>query len=469
MRNVGKPKNYHQQVPLHWFMLLLVQIVSSSCSDFLEVPGPKSRIDRNTVFNSESSAELAVIGVYSSLIDPGAFSYGVSSITMIAGLSADELQNYPRTDPVSLEIEENNIHAQNGTVLAIWTSVYRTIYLSNAAIEGLTGTTAISPQKRSSLEGECLFIRAFCYFYLLNLFGDVPLVTSTDYNINSNFGRSTQASVWNQIKADLLAAQLQMPEEYDSKDRTRVSRACATALLARVYLYQEEWSKAEEQATIILQDGRHTLNNLDDVFLANSMESIWQLRPGQTTATVGATPEASYFLPPIVTANNILRPGFIDTFEPNDLRRAKWIGKYLTIYHPFKYKQNAADKPLSEYSMVMRLAEQYLIRAEARAMMGKLIGIESSASDLDSIRHRAGLNPTTAQTQDALLIAIMLERRHELFTEWGHRWFDLKRTKNADDVLSGVKPKWSSNDMLYPIPQTERNKNRNLSPQNPGY
>jgi hypothetical protein len=124
---------------------------------------------------------------------------------------------------------------------------------------------------------------------------------------------------------------------------------------------------------------------------------------------------------------------------------------------------------LSEYYMVLRLAEQYLIRAEARAHLRNLPG---AIADLDSIRNRAGLplisitNP--AITREELLIAIQQERQTELFAEWGHRWFDLKRTKQADAVLKDRKSSWNSTDTLYPVPASERILNPNLT-QNDGY
>jgi hypothetical protein len=123
--------------------------------------------------------------------------------------------------------------------------------------------------------------------------------------------------------------------------------------------------------------------------------------------------------------------------------------------------------------MVLRLGEQYLIRAEARAQQGKVTGAGSAEEDLDAIRTRAGLSPTTASTQAQMLDAILQERRVELFAEWGHRWLDLKRTNTIDQVMSVVAPSkggvWESYKALYPIPFNELLLNPKLKPQNPGY
>ncbi|MDO5969574.1 RagB/SusD family nutrient uptake outer membrane protein, partial [Flavivirga aquimarina] len=119
-----------------------------------------------------------------------------------------------------------------------------------------------------------------------------------------------------------------------------------------------------------------------------------------------------------------------------------------------------------EYPVVFRLAEQYLIRAEARAELGK---ISEAQSDLNVIRNRAGLGNTTASTKEALRDAILDERQVELFTERGHRWFDLKRRGEAADVLAPLKPSWQDTDVLFPIPESELLLNPNLLPQNDGY
>ena len=120
----------------------------------------------------------------------------------------------------------------------------------------------------------------------------------------------------------------------------------------------------------------------------------------------------------------------------------------------------------NEYSILLRLAEQYLIRAEARLYLGDLDGAKT---DLNLIRNRAALPPITTNIEDELKLAIENERRHELFTEQGHRWFDLKRTARANEILGPIKPNWHNTDILLPIPETELNLNPNLQPQNPGY
>ncbi|MEZ0129914.1 RagB/SusD family nutrient uptake outer membrane protein, partial [Flavobacterium sp. LBUM151] len=134
--------------------------------------------------------------------------------------------------------------------------------------------------------------------------------------------------------------------------------------------------------------------------------------------------------------------------------------------YAYKYKKNNTTPASVEYSVLLRLAEQYLIRAEARAQQGDFIGAKE---DLNKLRERAGLKEITASTKEELLKAVAQERRHELFTEYGHRFFDLKRSGEIDSLLSSEKAGWNPTDILFPLPQTELELNPNLLPQNEGY
>ena len=113
------------------------------------------------------------------------------------------------------------------------------------------------------------------------------------------------------------------------------------------------------------------------------------------------------------------------------------------------------------------MAEQYLIRAEARVHLKDYTG---AVSDLNRIRSRAGVEPLPAMTdENKLLLAVEEERRKELFFERGHRWFDLNRTGRADAIYSKVSYKqWVPEASLWPIPESEMKANRYLE-QNLGY
>src|SRR5580658_3198929 len=207
-----------------------------------------------------------------------------------------------------------------------------------------------------------------------------------------------------------------------------------------------------------------------------NVEALWHLH----TVNAGQnTPDALEFVLPPSVPDGVNYPVYLDTlllnaFEPGDQRRANWVDSVMangmTYYYPYKYKAlvsqpvNGVFPPPTEYATVLRLGEQYLIRAESEAN-GTAAGIDSAIVDLNVIRGRAGLPPYSGGTDAAsVLTAILHERRVELFSEWGHRWFDLKRTGNASSVMgvpgNACKNKggtWNSYDSLYPIPQSEIN------------
>jgi hypothetical protein len=163
-----------------------------------------------------------------------------------------------------------------------------------------------------------------------------------------------------------------------------------------------------------------------------------------------------------------LTPSLVVAFEPGDQRRSNWVGSFSNVSSTWHYcsKYKVAVNPVvSEYAMVFRLAEQFLIRAEARANIDDLTG---ALSDLNSIRNRAGLPDATASDKASILQAIEQERRVELFAEGGHRWFDLKRNNRANQILASLKMDWQPTDVLMPIPESERQLNPALT-QNDGY
>jgi ABC-type uncharacterized transport system YnjBCD substrate-binding protein len=135
------------------------------------------------------------------------------------------------------------------------------------------------------------------------------------------------------------------------------------------------------------------------------------------------------------------------------------------FYYPYKYKNRSVATSTAEYLVLLRVSEQYLVRAEARAQQDNIAG---SKADLNIIRNRAGLPNTTANDKSTLLAAVGQESRVELFCEWGHRFFDLKRNGQISQVMSPLKPAWRNASALLPIPQYERLNNPNLS-QNLGY
>ncbi|BAV07366.1 RagB/SusD domain-containing protein [Filimonas lacunae] len=444
-----------------------LSIAGSACNKYVDTPLPKTELVSELVFTTDKTATAAVVGVYSEM---NGFNYQFPNVLVnfLPAMGADELYYY--TTFATFDVFKNNaLLPSSQYVLTMWTQPYYYIYNANACIEGLQAATGLTESLRKQLLGESYFLRAFYHFYLVNLYGDVPLITSTHYETTSLQPRAKTSQVYETIVSDLKQAKELMNDAYPSGNRVRPNKAVATAMLARVYLYLHQWQAAETEASEVISNNNYALlSNLNQVFLGNSKEALWQLQPvnisgGRNTWEGFTATPATATSTPLYRLDSTLAAAF----EPGDARKANWTGSRTlstgaTVYFPYKYKIRTNTAGVTEYSMVMRLAEQYLVRAEARAQQDKL---SDARADLDTLRHRALLTslPETLD-KDGVLLAVEQERRVELFTEWGHRWLDLKRTQRADAVLGARKgTNWQSKDTLYPIPADAIKSNPHLT------
>jgi hypothetical protein len=448
--------------------MLFILLPVTGCDNFVEVEVPGSQLTGNVVFEDRNTANAAMVSIYSKLRDSGLLTGNATGTSVSMGLYADELEYYGTNDENISFLFNASLLSTTNVVSQLWNDSYHQIYCSNAVIEGCTNSNALSTIDKNQFIGEATFVRALVHFYLMQVYGDVPYITSTDYKQNLLKSRMPVAEVYDQIIADLEQSISLLPEAYISSDRVRPNRSTAYALLARVYLYKGDWAAASNAASAVLNNTDYVWEtDIDKIFLKDCSSTIWQFSPKQEGNN---TDEASVFVfqsgpPPFVG----LRTDLVASFENNDLRKNHWIAEVTdgvnTWYHANKYKQNGNTGASVEYSIVFRLAEQYLIRAEARARQGEL---SNAKDDLNIVRHLAGLSDTTAITGAEIVTAVLQERQWEFFTEYGHRFFDLKRTGTLNSVLPTVKSGWNSTDALWPIPETELLANPNMT-QNPGY
>lgn len=484
----------------------------SSCRKLIEIDLPTGSLVEQKVFNNDADVAAVLAGIYSTMgSDKEQLSGTNGGISLYAGMSSDELLNYVGSaNPIDYIYRSNSLYADSAATERFWTAPYRAIFSANALLEGVAKATSsrLTDSVTRQATGEAKFLRAFNYFYLVNLFGDVPLVLGTDFNETSKMDRTDKAKVYAQIIQDLQEAEEQLPEGYNfvpDKERVRANRAAASALLARTYLYLERWQEAADAASKVIADANYELlPDLKQVFLKNSREAIFQLSVETDKEGQYLLHEANLVLPPMFwsefpeilqlsylssvsdyqSIENFIAPGYYlspaaaAAFEEGDQRKAIWTSRLdrpnvapydgQAIYFPFKYTvKPSLLNGFPQYEMVLRLAEQYLIRAEAYAHLGR----EGEAlADINMVRSRAGLEPSKASGQQALLAAVAQERRVELFAEWGHRWFDLKRTGKASEVLGAITEKqpWDDRQLLYPIPPMEIRNDPYLD-QNPGY
>jgi starch-binding outer membrane protein, SusD/RagB family len=476
-----------KEFSLYTFVVVSFLLAAGGCKKMIEIDPPVNYFIGNDIYNSNATASSVIIGIYTEMASAGIFS-SVSAVSIRAGLSADEL--IPATSPgdILTKLYQNALTNDGG--LLFWNDLYSYVFKINAAIDGIEASTGITAPVKQQLLGEAKFLRAFMYFYLVNFYGDVPLLLTTDPKITSLASRTSTAVVYDHIIKDLKEAQVALNIQYVNADgistgntRIRPNKLVATAMLARVYLYTEQWELAAAESSKIINNNEvYQLEPLDKVFLIDSREAIWQLQPVQlflntldAVVLVLAPSEGSTIGGPRAGKPVYLSNEIIDEFQNGDERKNIWTNSFDAngIIYPYAYKYKAwTDGPRTENLVVFRLAEQYLIRAEANAHLGNIAGENSALSDLNVIRNRSGLADIDISDVDNLLQEIYTERKRELFTEWGHRWFDLKRTGTINNVMSQLAKGsgWEPYKSLYPIPVLDIQRNPNLrGKQNPGY
>ena len=454
-------------------IILLMVSAMVSCKKLIDIPSsPPNELSAEQLYSDSANVMGAIAGIYNNFNVTNYLSFHSGAITEFTGLSGDELINNNADDNI-IQFANNAIIPNNTYLPSLWSNAYSALYLVNASLDGISTSTGISASLKAQLIGEIEVVRALYYFNLVNLFGGVPPVTSTNYKITASLPRASVDSVYAFIISDLTDARQKLTPDYPSDGRARPNVYTASALLAKVYLYRKDWQKAFDMANEVINSGLYQLEpDLNNVFLDGSMEAIWQLPANgansQTVEALALTPYAGGIIP-----NYTLSPTLINAFEPGDNRVQSWMnrnqvnnnGTDTNYYYAYKYKNRRPTASTAEDYMIMRLGELLLIRAEALAHLNN---IDDALSDLNQVRNRAGLPNATATTQAEVFSAIMHERQTELFCEWGNRWYDLKRTGTINAVLSNQKTGWQPTDALYPVPLVEIRSNPNLQ-QNPGY
>jgi starch-binding outer membrane protein, SusD/RagB family len=472
----------------HILYTLIILPVLFSCKKGVLANVSATSVNSANVYSNDVTTAAILTGIYTSIMSPnyvGDCPYINSSF--YCSLSADELSLWGGIDNQGQIGFYTNTLTSATIPSTLWQSIYSLLYPINDAIVGISTSTSLDPQVAQQALGEAYFMRAFSYFYLINFYGNVPLVTTTNYKINESISRTSADSVWNQIISDLKVASFLLNTQYvdaslelTTNQRLRPTKWAACALLARCYLYRNQWQNCKNEAdTVINNKSLFYLNGLDTVFTINSSEAIWQL---QSVSQGWNSPDAQTFIIPSTGLSKIrpvyISPTLLNSFEPGDLRRTTWVDSVSIennmYYFPSKYKNDTFNSATDEYETVLRLGETFLIRAEAEANLGDF---NDANADVNAIRNRAGLDSIDLTNLTAIEKAILHERQVELFTEWGHRWFDLKRTNTLNTTMGPPGNEyqtkvsagtWETYYALYPLPTSELLTNPFLV-QNPGY
>lgn len=448
-------------------LLLVLLTTTMACDSYVEIDPPDDQLTGSLVYEDPRTVNAVFANIYSEMRENAFTAGNLSGLTYLLGHYADELDLYNPGFQSTQFFYDNNVLPTDSNIKTFWDVSYNLVYTVNSILEGVAQSESLSDEEADRFLGEAYFLRAFFHFHLANLFGEVPYIDSTDYRVNSQASKMEVAEVYARIIEDLQAAKTFLPAMGET--RFRPDHWTARALLARVHLYQGDWAQALAEASQVISNGIFNLNpDINQTFLKDSPETIWQL----DTGTEGVnTLEAFFFVfsstPPPYSA---LKESLVAAFESGDSRLNAWVGTVTngtdTWYFPNKYKESGVTPVTVECSILMRLSEQYLIAAEAQAHLGNTT---EALEFLNAIRNRASLPPVGAMAQQAVLEAILQERKLEFFTEQGHRFFDLKRTGTLNAALSTVKPNWDDYKSQFPLPESELLLNPKLQPQNQGY
>ena len=454
-------------------LLLMVCLAAlAACEDFLEIPPPTNSITTESVFLSKGTIDQYMGGMYT------AYSGGLPTVN--CEYFADNCYN-PTATVYYIEMTGEMLPTSNWAAGG-WNR-YGSINYANLMLEGLPTASVLDQATKDSYTGAALTVRAMSHYTLVSLYGDVPLNTTSKVEDNASKPRTPADEVYTRVISDLDEAIALLPETGAGDERYIDVRYVPLAISARVYTTMGNWAKAEAAADEVITNGNYSLlTNLDDIFFRGSNEIIFAAaNTFNFNQSYKDWPQlgASYY-PTRASSERTctaLSEDLLNSFEPGDNRRTAWVFYSNGANYPnpnnryfFKkyYSPVGTTNPPGKAQdfVVLRLAEMYLIRAEARARQNNLSG---AAADLNVIRNRAGLPNTTAATQTDLVNAIIHERRIELCGE-GLRWDDLVRTGTADAVISALpyKVNWDSYKTLWPIPYDQIRLNDALV-QNPGY
>ena len=438
--------------------LLSIIFLASGCKKVLDTES-LLYIDQSQSIVDKRSAQAALVGAYNALSQN---SYQGNTYRYVTNLLSDNIKWVGNT-PTNREFDVYSVFATNTRVQELWSSIYKTINIANNIIEKLAqvNDVTLDQAERNKERGEAYFLRALSYFDLVRLWGNVPLVSKATQSPEDakDISNSNPTLVYQFIGRDLDSAEALLPATIN---RNRANQYTAKALKARLYLYQKNWTKAEEFATQIINDSADfkLVKTYSQFYAAkNSTESIFEI---DYTINNKNSYAANWFQNPTTGG----KKEFLPTDDFVALIKDPAIGgtrsSLIFTSGGITYgNMNFHIATGEDQSYVLRLAEIYLIRAEARAELNKL---DDGLKDLNVIRNRANVPSITAvATRDELVDKILLERRLELAYE-SQRWFDLIRKEKAQQVL-GIT---DVNKLLLPIPWQEIIVNSNLK-QNPGY
>lgn len=442
---------------------LVLATVFTSCEKFLDLKPTNALLADNAVYDAKTSRAL-INSAYTSLK-----SYNISSALVLGTIPADNIF-FGGSQSQNIELDNHAFTVTNSAIVSAYRSNYSLINITNWAISEIPKVqdANFSSGEQQKLVGEAHFIRALAYFNLVRSWGGVQLQLNptTDLSTLGSIKRSTAAETYGQILQDLNIAENLLPAD-DASTRNLAQRSTIQAFRAKIRLYAGQFDQVEEDANRVIGNSKYELVQSFNQFFQSpflSKESIFELSATANNTGVSATPwlpasgtpRGSYEYRPtneiILLLNDPAKGG-----DRSSLLGTRGNDVYVSLYHTISPNVNPA--------YVLRIADIYLVRAEARVRKSNP-DLEGAIADLNAVRSRANadLFPENNTDVQQILQAIWDERRIEFAFE-ADRWYDLVRTEQAGQVLGVQDNLW-----LFPIPQADVLSDEDLDGNNnPGY
>lgn len=442
----------------------IIALAFVSCDSILDTE-PKQDISEGLALTNSSNVEAVLIGAYNEVGDDDVWGGNMMMLPDLLGVqSGNGDMTWSGTFEQPRQVFFKNIRVDNTFIASAWSEAYEVINIANNVLSALD---VVDSGIRDRVEGEALFLRGSMYFELARQFGKswndgdpssnlaVPLITDPTREIgeNSEVPRSTVQEVYNQAISDLTTAKGLLPES----NGVFANSYSAAAMLARLYLQQQNYDGARTEANEVIESGQFSLvEDYSGVFNNSNNNTTEDIFAMQVTNQDGANDLNTFYAADLdggrgdIEINQV----HLDKYEAGDER----LGLFYTDpttgdTRTGKWQNQFGNVP------VLRLAEMYLIRAEANLQAGTpYTGPNTPTDDVNVIRNRAEL----ADLGSVTLQDILDERFLELAFE-GHFLHDTKRSEGSVGSTS-----WDADILVYPVPLREINANPSLQ-QNSGY
>ena len=474
-----------------YLYLLLFSACLTSCKKFLDLT-PNSQMSSNSFYNNQNDFDRALLGAYASIRSM----YSGAALQYAGDLRTDNAEidwSSPSTD--EMQLEQNALTSTNGIVKSIWNTCFLTISRCNSILKRIEAVE-INESEKNRIIGEAKFLRALSFFYMVQLFGEVPVTfdefSSPEQIMQADLTRKPVNDVYKVIIDDLTSSESLLPATLN-KDKTRASIGTVKTLLGKVYLTRGDNDLASAKLKEVidlnhykLQDSYSDLfskgnNNLDESIFEIQFVKGRSLGNNYSAVFTPAITSMAIF-PSMVQGSGRITPtlNLYNAYEPGDSRKAVSVNDSVLL--------NTGKKSYGRYALkfvdwdvisssdgsitftVLRYADVLLMYAEALNNQDKP---GDALNELNQVRKRVGLADLTGLTKDETALALEKERRVEFLFE-GHRWFDLLRTGRLIDVVNayyqgkGKTFSVTQNETLFPVPLAEIELNSALT-QNNGY